>query len=420
MYEVSPKVRSQFERLLKLDEVRRLLDFIKDDERRSIEELKELVLIEAPTRHEERRAEAFARKLKDLGLEDVHIGAGGCVVGLRRGAGTGPKVLVEGHLDTVFPFGTVTGVEERDGFLYAPGVSDDTRALAMLLSLARGLDAADVRTAGDVYFVGTTREEGTGALGGMKDFLDEHPEIQISLSIDGDDMRNVSYQATLNQTWEFTFHGQGGHAYAAFGTIAQPVHAAARAVAKIACFNVPETPKTTFAVSNFHAGNISSAHAITSEASFIVNFRSNGAEEFASLKKAIFDAAKTAAREESAKWGRNEITVSSRIICDIPGGTQDDHSPLVETAWLAIESLDVPPHLEVGGSTNANIAIDRGIPALCLGCAWGPGEKPVFARVHSLDERLHIVGAYKPVQLLGLVLLMAAGVDGKSGSVLNV
>jgi len=420
MYEVkSPRVRSQFEAMMKLEKVRKVLDFIKADERNSIDELKELVLIEAPTHHEEKRAAVFAQKLKDLGLEDVHTGRGGCVIGLRRGSGNGPKVVIEGHLDTVFPFGSVKGVEERDGFLYAPGVGDDTRALAMLLSLLRGLNAVNVKTTGDVYFVGTTREEGTGALGGMKDFLDEHPEIDISLSVDSNDMSRIIYEATLCQTWEFTFRGQGGHAWSAFGTVAQPVHAAARAVAKIAALEVPSSPKTTFAVSNFHAGNISGVHAIASEASFIINFRSNGAEEFAAVKKAVFDAVESSAREESQKWGKNEIEVSSRILCDIPGGTQDAHSPLVETAWLSLSALEATPWLEEGGSTNANIAISKGIPALCMGRAWAPDENSKRVHNHSLDEKLHIVNAHKAVQHLALVLLMAAGIDGEFGSIVT-
>ena len=419
MYEVSPRVKTQFEKMRQLDQVKQLLDFIKADERKSIDELKELVLVEAPTHHEEARAAVIAEKFRALGLENVHTGRGGNVIGLRRGAGNGPKVLIEGHLDTVFPFGSVKGVEERDGFLYAPGIGDDTRALAMMLSLLRGLNATGIRTVGDVYFVATTREEGTGALGGMKDFLEEHPEIEISLDIDSNDMSRIIFEATLCQTWEFTFRGQGGHAWSAFGTVAQPVHAAARAVAKIASYEAPAQPKTTFAVSNFHAGNISGVHAIASEASFIVNFRSNGADEFAREKQFIFDAVETAAREESEKWGKNTIEVSSRCICDIPGGAQDAHSPLVEAAWLSLSALEVSPWLEQGGSTNANIAISKGVPALCMGRAWAPDENSKRVHNHSLDEKLHIVNAHKPVQHIAQMLLMAAGLDGEFGSIVK-
>ena len=160
MYQVSERVKKQFAYTMSIPCVKEAMKFIQEDERNTIEEQKELVLIEAPTREEEKRAAVMMEKFKALGLENVHIDRGGNVVGLRRGSGKGPKVLIEGHLDTVFPFGTVHGVEERDGFLYAPGIGDDTRALAMLLGLLRALNQNEIKTFGDIVFVATTREEG--------------------------------------------------------------------------------------------------------------------------------------------------------------------------------------------------------------------------------------------------------------------
>ena len=152
MYQVSDHTRSQFEKMLGLASVKEALAFIEANQPEAIEEQKELVLIEAPTGHEENRAKVFAEKFKALGLEDVHTDRGGNVIGIRRGTGKGPKVLIEGHMDTVFPFGTVKGVEEKDGFLYAPGIGDDTRALAMLLCLIRTLNKTGIQTAGDLVF----------------------------------------------------------------------------------------------------------------------------------------------------------------------------------------------------------------------------------------------------------------------------
>ena len=140
MYQVSERTRAQFEKMMSLEPVKEALRFIEEDQPNAIREQKELVVIEAPTGQEEERAKVFAEKFKALGLEDVHIDRGGNVIGIRKGTGKGPKVLIEGHLDTVFPFGTVQGVEERDGFLYAPGIGDDTRALAMLLCMIRALN----------------------------------------------------------------------------------------------------------------------------------------------------------------------------------------------------------------------------------------------------------------------------------------
>ena len=218
MYQVSERVKKQFEYTMSIPCVKEAMKFIQEDERNTIEEQKELVLIEAPTGEEEKRAAVMMEKFKALGLENIHIDCGGNVVGLRRGSGKGLKVLIEGHLDTVFPFGTVHGVEERDGFLYAPGIGDDTRALAMLLGLLRALNQNEIKTFGDIVFVATTREEGMGGLGGMKDFLNDNDDIDISLTIDNNDMSVLIFEATSGETYEVNFYGIGGHA---FGSLAR-------------------------------------------------------------------------------------------------------------------------------------------------------------------------------------------------------
>ena len=117
-----------------------------------------------------------------------------------------------------------------------------------------------------------------GALKGMQSYVNHHPELDASISVDGDGFRGVIYRATGIQTAEITFRGKGGHAYIAFGEVANPVHAAARAMAKIACLEVPKDPKTTFAVTCLEAGGPASVHVIPGEARMVVNFRSNTPE----------------------------------------------------------------------------------------------------------------------------------------------
>ena len=419
MYEVSGKCKERFERMRSLDSVKKALEFIEKDQARTIEDQKELVLIEAPTGHEENRAREFAERLKALGLEQVHIDQGGNVISVMKGAGTGPKVLLEGHLDTVFPFGTVKTVEERDGFLYAPGIGDDTRALAMLLGIVRALKHSGIRTMGDVIFVGTTREEGMGGLGGMKYFLEENNNIDISLSIDNNDMANIVYEATGGETYEVNFYGIGGHAFGAFGEMAQPLHAAARAVAKIADFVVPKEPKTSFCVSNIHGGNDAGIHAIAPKATIKFNFRSNSPEELDKLRDQIFKAIEEACQEETDKWGKDTITWDKKIVSSIPGGTQDAHAPLVEAAYLGLSSLGVEPVFGRGGCTNANVAIAKGIPALCMGRAYAPDEESKNIMNHSVHEKFPIHGSYKAVQQVLMMLLMAAGVEGGFPSILE-
>ena len=290
-YIVSEKTKTTLQKLLTIPEVAAGFDFIKQDQNDCIAEQIELTLVESPTFHEENRAALFKQKFESLGLTNVHIDRAGNVVGTLKGCGNGPTVLVEGHLDTVFPFNSVHEVITKDGYLHAPGIGDDTRALAMILSVIRGIKHANVKTLGDIIFVGTTREEGMGSLGGMKDFLDDNADlIDASISIDGANIADITYEATGFKTYEVNFYGIGGHAYAAFGTMANALHAAARAVAKIADFQVSDDPKTTFCVSNFHAGNDAGVHAIVPKATIKFNFRSNSAELLNELDERIFKA----------------------------------------------------------------------------------------------------------------------------------
>ena len=407
MYQVSDHTRSQFEKMLGLASVKEALAFIEANQPEAIEEQKELVLIEAPTGHEENRAKVFAEKFKALGLEDVHTDRGGNVIGIRRGTGKGPKVLIEGHMDTVFPFGTVKGVEEKDGFLYAPGIGDDTRALAMLLCLIRTLNKTGIQTAGDIVFVGTTREEGMGGLGGMKDFLADNDDIDISLSLDNNDMSLLVFEATGGETYEVNFYGIGGHAFGCFGKMAQPVHAAARAVAKIADFVVPSDPKTSFCVSNFHGGNDAGVHAIAPKATIKFNFRSNSQEELEKLRDRIFAAIDEACKEETDRWGMDTITYEVKHICDVNAGHQDSHASIVEGAMAAAEFLGcAEPKLGNGGSTNCNRALEAGLPAVCLG-----GGCDYDCQCHTLDEQFKVEDAFKGCQQTLLMTLLCAGTE---------
>lgn len=419
MDQVADKIEKTFGQMITNQKVKVALDFIEADQPQTKQDQIDLVQIEAPTGHESQRAEAFAECLKELGLEDVHIDRGGNVVGLRRGSKGGLKVLVEGHLDTVFPFGTVQKVEEKDGFLYAPGIGDDTRALAMLLCALRALNYAGIETVGDVVFVGTTREEGMGSLGGMKDFLNDNQDIDIAISVDNNDVSNLVFEATSGKTVEVNFYGIGGHAFGAFGKMAQPINAAARAVAKIADFVVPSDPKTSFCVSNFHGGNDAGIHAIAPAATIKINFRSNSHEELLKLEDKIFAAVEEACQEETKRWCKDTITWDKKEVGGTPGGVQPASSPLVEAAYCGLKSLGIEPVLAKGGCTNANVSIAKGIPAICIGRAFAPDAQSKDVKNHSIHERFPLAGADKPVKLLLMMIAMAAGLEGQFDTVVG-
>ena len=406
-YKVSEQVRQKFDALVKDEKVQKALKFMEEDQDAVIDRQIELTLIPAPTYHEQKKAERMLEMFKEEGLSDCHIDEYGNCVGIRKGTGGGKTTLVEGHMDTVFALDTELKIVREDGFIKCPGIVDDTRGCVAVLSTIRALNAARIQTKGDIHFVGTVQEEGTGALKGMKYYVDHHPELEASISVDGPGYQEITYEATGIQTYEVNFNGIGGHACGMFGKVANPLHAAARAIAKISEFRVPADPMTTFAVTNFHAGSFEAVHAIVPTAQIRFNFRSNSQEELEKLRDRIFAASDEACKEETDRWGMDTITYEVKHICDVNAGHQDSHASIVEGAMAAAEFLGcAEPKLGNGGSTNCNRALEAGLPAVCLG-----GGCDYDCQCHTLDEQFKVEDAFKGCQQTLLMTLLCAGTE---------
>lgn len=406
-YKVSEQVRQKFDALVKDEKVQKALKFMEEDQDAVIDRQIELTLIPAPTYHEQKKAERMLEMFKEEGLSDCHIDEYGNCVGIRKGTGGGKTTLVEGHMDTVFALDTELKIVREDGFIKCPGIVDDTRGCAAVLSTIRALNAAGIQTKGDIHFVGTVQEEGTGALKGMKYYVDHHPELEASISVDGPGYQEITYEATGIQTYEVNFNGIGGHACGMFGKVANPLHAAARAIAKISEFRVPADPMTTFAVTNFHAGSFEAVHAIVPTAQIRFNFRSSSQEELEKLRDRIFAAIDEACKEETDRWGMDTITYEVKHICDVNAGHQDSHASIVEGAMAAAEFLGcAEPKLGNGGSTNCNRALEAGLPAVCLG-----GGCDYDCQCHTLDEQFKVEDAFKGCQQTLLMTLLCAGTE---------
>ena len=406
-YKVSEQVRQKFDALVKDEKVQKALKFMEEDQDAVIDRQIELTLIPAPTYHEQKKAERMLEMFKEEGLSDCHIDEYGNCVGIRKGTGGGKTTLVEGHMDTVFALDTELKIVREDGFIKCPGIVDDTRGCAAVLYTIPALNAAGIQTKGDIHFVGTVQEEGTGALKGMKYYVDHHPELEASISVDGPGYQEITYEATGIQTYEVNFNGIGGHACGMFGKVANPLHAAARAIAKISEFRVPADPMTTFAVTNFHAGSFEAVHAIVPTAQIRFNFRSNSQEELEKLRDRIFAAIDEACKEETDRWGMDTITYEVKHICDVNAGHQDSHASIVEGAMAAAEFLGcAEPKLGNGGSTNCNRALEAGLPAVCLG-----GGCDYDCQCHTLDEQFKVEDAFKGCQQTLLMTLLCAGTE---------
>jgi acetylornithine deacetylase/succinyl-diaminopimelate desuccinylase-like protein len=338
---------------------------IEANEPATIAEQIRLCEIPAPPFKEASRAAAYADAFRAAGLKNVRVDGEGNVIGERPGAQPRPNVVLSAHLDTVFPEGTDVKVTREGTKLHGPGIGDDCRGLAVLLAVARALDAAGVETPGSLTFVGTVGEEGLGDLRGAKALFDETLKGRIDrfVSVDGSG-HAITNVAVGSRRYRVTFRGPGGHSYEDFGR-ANPSHALGRALAAIADFQVPAQPRTTFSVGRVGGGT--SINAIPSEAWMEVDLRSSNAEALQSLDGRFHDAVKRAVAEENERWRHNgRIEVSTDMLGDRPGGALPPSAPIVQTALAVSAVLGIRSVLDES-STDANIPISMGIAAITTG-----------------------------------------------------
>lgn len=342
-----------------------------------------LTQIPAPPFGEARRGEAYRVMLAEHGLADVQSDAVGNVFGFRAGMGGGKLVVVSAHLDTVFPAGTPVTVTRRGDKLYAPGIADNTASLAVLLAFMRAMDAAKFETRHDIVFVASVGEEGAGNLRGVRHLFAQSPwkdRIAAFVAFEPDRAGAITNGGVGSRRYEVTFRGPGGHSYEAFGLV-NPAYAMADAIARIGRMALPANPKTTINVGLLSGGT--SVNSIPRETAMTVDMRS---VDTAALTRAeaAFNAAIVAAvaMENAARSIKaGPITFVAKLIGDRPVGNTRKNTPIVQTAAAAAEAFGVTPGY-FASSTDANLPMSRGVPAITLGAGFES------ARHHSLEEEL--------------------------------
>jgi tripeptide aminopeptidase len=387
--------------------VKAALDIIKADQAWTLQQQMELTAIPAPPFKESVRAQEFKRRLEALGLRNVRIDDVGNVIAERPGTGKGPTVLIQGHLDTVFPEGTDVTVRKKGDTLYAPGIGDDDRGLATVLSVARAFQRAGIQTNGTVYFVGDVGEEGPGNLRGTRQLFAQtlKGKIDYFITVD-DDALGIASRAVGSNRYKVTYKGPGGHSYGAFG-IPNPIHALGRAIAGISDIQVPTEPKTTFNVGVISGGT--SVNSIPFEGSMEVDMRSESAAELAAVNAKVMSILKQALAAENARWtGPRAAAAKLSLVIDTigirPTGGQADSSPIVQTAMNAAKSLGFTARTSAS-STDANIPISLGIPGIRIGGGGTGGG------AHSLGEYyIDTPNSYLGPQWAALLVASLAGV----------
>lgn len=379
--------------------VRAALAAARASEAATIRDQIRLCEIPAPPFKEAARARTYAEDLRAAGLKNVRIDREGNVLGERSGRSSSPHLVMSAHLDTVFPEGTDVKVTRSGNVLHGPGIGDDCRGLAVLLAVARALDAGQVETPGTITFVGTVGEEGLGDLRGVKALFGETLKGRIDrfVSLDGTGY-GITNVSVGSRRYRVTFRGPGGHSYDDFGN-ANPAHALGRAMALIGDFDVPTRPRTTFSVGRVGGGT--SVNAIPAEVWMEVDLRSSDPMALEALDRRFQQAMQRALTLENDRWKhRGRLTVSIDKIGDRAAGRLPNTAPIVETAMATARAVGLNPQLEEG-STDSNVPMNLGIPAVTL--ATGPA-----AGTHTLQETFDTTDSWRGTQQAVLLAIALA------------
>ena len=332
-----------------------------------------LCRVPAPTFLEQQRAEWMAGQFRALGCEASLDRAGNVIAALEAGV-KGPYVALTAHLDTVLTPRTKEEISiDADGKFRGPGVSDNGAGLAALLAVARALKSAPPMedTAANLLLVANVGEEGEGNLSGMRFLCKQSPlakKIEAFLILDGATTDHITSRALGSRRFEVTFTGPGGHSWSDYG-VGNPVHALSRAVALFSEVRLNGTPKSSINVGIIEGG--ASINAIPALARAKVDIRSESNDKMDELVELLNGAIERSQEVENQRASGGKVAARIREIGARPAACMAEDAPILAYLRAVDAHLGIRSHLDCA-STDANIPMSLGIPALSIG-AGGQG-----------------------------------------------
>lgn len=366
-----------------------------------------LTAISAPPFAEDARAQWLCERFVELGLTDAKIDSEGNVVGTyfanANREPTAQCVLVDAHIDTIFPAGTRVDVREEAERFYAPGISDNGCGLTALLAIVAAMRSAEKRAAQDLLFTASVGEEGEGNLRGIRALFSNARQRQIcaAIMLDGAGTSHAVTQALGSRRYRLTVHGPGGHSWTN-ATTPSAIVTLARALATLGDAELPASPRTTLNVGTIQGG--SSINAIAEEASAGIDTRSTDGEQLVRLEvllhRALEDAVLFTNQRAGAVDAEGRVTYSVEMIGDRPAAFLDPDAALFQDLIAVDRHLNIRTEKKVA-STNANIPLSLGIEAITLGAGGTAGG------VHTRGEWFAPHGRELALRRILLLILAA-------------
>jgi tripeptide aminopeptidase len=357
--------------LLQRPDVQKAMKSVDDRSAGIVDEWIHVVEIPAPSGKEQVRAQYIRAEMEKLGLSDIKTDDIFNVSGVRKGTGGGPTVVFAAHTDTVFPEGTDLKVKREGDVLRAPGVGDDTSNLMAVLEMFRALNRAGIKTKGDLIFLASVQEE-LGLLG-AKHWLETSgykPDMFVAADVSS---AEVWYGALRIDQFKFFYTSPGAHTMESRGA-PSPAKAVAKAITAV--YEIPLPPLAEglgpFKLPVVNVGMLGGGtvfNAVPREAWFTVDLRSLDSATQDRLESAVVSTARGIADKEGVGF-RMERKIGIDYSKALPHNERLNH-PLVQTALATANYFRKPGTPEIVpadvGSTDANIAVSMGIPAVAVG-----------------------------------------------------
>lgn len=363
-----------------------------------------LTEIPAPEMREARRAEAVRALFAECGLKAA-IDAIGNVVAERPGVEKSEKngvILFAAHIDTVFPENTEIKIKRDGRRLVGPGISDNGAGISSLVGLAHALLESRVQTEKTIVLAGDVGEEGEGNLRGIRRLVEIYgSRLSAVIAVDGPSTDYITTQGVASRRFEISVTGPGGHSWSNFGA-PNPITAIARGIVRFSEFRVPVDPRTSYNFGVIEGG--SAVNSIPTHASVKVDLRSEDEAELAHIESALREAMQTGLRDELAITNRsgNALSLHFRSLGARPAGKLPSDSPLLAAIRNVDRFLGNRSRTE-RSSTDANLPLSLGIPAVALGGGGSGGG------AHTLDEWYDPTGRELGLKRLFLIAVSLAG-----------
>jgi tripeptide aminopeptidase len=364
--------------------------------------LLDTVRIPAPPFHEQQRAEFFLDRFRSLGLSNVHLDDEGNALAelAPDDSDSNHIILISAHLDTVFPAGTPTEPIERTDTqrIHCPGICDNGAGLSALLAIAAALRYARFNTPATILFAANVGEEGEGDLRGMRYLFEQGPyrgRIAAAIALEGSGTSTVVTRALGSLRFRVTITGPGGHSWSDAGA-PNPILLLSRALAAIADLPLSTSPVTTLNVGHISGGT--SVNSIPSSATALIELRSTVSDQLHSTAAEIRRILEDTLAQLSATL--QPPTLSIETIGDRPAASLPDDSALLSTLRAVDRHLNLSTEQRLG-STDANLPLSLGIPAVAIGTGGIGGN------IHTLEEWYDPTGRETAFRRILLLLLAA-------------